>query len=217
MGAGEGVAEARRLVYRVLSALFLYPDEDRVAALAAALPEVRAGTAPLAGLAVFPAWQDLLARVATLARDGEELRAEYTALFLAGGAASCPPYESAHVSVDPAAAPSVATAVERAYARAGLAVGGAAAGELPDHVAVELDFLSYLCGVEAEAPTADAAARCRGEQLTFLRGHLLRWLPRFAAAVARAAPGGTYREVAGVARAFAEHDLLLLEALRAAG
>lgn len=208
-------AELRRIAYRALSALFLYPDDERLGGLAAAVAEIRRAIDLLGGSPFLSGWETVLERLGDLPEDeAEALRAEYTTLFIAGvKGRSCPPYESVHIGAGPYGSGSIGAAVEAVYAEAGLAVGGAAEGELPDHIAVELDFLSYLCGREAGAASSNEALAWRRRQRKFLEEHLLRWLPAFEQGLAATMPEGFYRKVARAAREFAEHDMLLVEAL----
>jgi TorA maturation chaperone TorD len=55
----------------------------------------------------------------------------------------------------------------------------------PDHLSVQLGFLRHLCEQQAELGTPDEHGRARALQREFLTGHLLQWVPRLAAAVAR--------------------------------
>jgi ferredoxin len=62
--------------------------------------------------------------------------------------------------------------VQAEYKRAGLEVHGA---ELPDHAAVELEFLSFLA--EQEARGGELARKWYRTRRRFLRDHTSRWLP----------------------------------------
>ena len=81
--------------------------------------------------------------------------------------------------------------------------------ELPDHIAVELEFLHYSAWKEHEAlETGDAAAttRRRVDQLEFLRGQLLRWLPAFCAEVGTHAQTPAYVALAEFVGSFVPAD-----------
>lgn len=194
-------AELRRLVYRVLAELFRYPDDARIAMLVTAAPELRRRSEPLRSLPFSAAWEGLLTALEDL--DDERivpLQDEYTALFLAGARVrSCPPYASAHWPDGGVGAGSIAAEVERAYTEAGLV---SLPHERPDHLAVELEFLSFLCGEEARERGA-AAGIWLAREGSFLADHLLRWLPRFVEAIRETAPGSLYRKAADTALAFA--------------
>ncbi len=52
----------------------------------------------------------------------------------------------------------------------------------PDHIAIELEFLSYLCGLEAEALQGGVrkkGAELAAEQKSFLGAYVLPWMPQF--------------------------------------
>ncbi len=63
------------------------------------------------------------------------------------------------------------------YARAGLTL---AVEELPDHAAVEVAFLAWLCAAQAAADTPAEAGRLARLRRTFLQQHALTWLPTLA-------------------------------------
>jgi TorA maturation chaperone TorD len=109
----------------------------------------------------------------------------------------------------------VAVDVERAYAAAGVALA-VGAGELPDHVALELEFLSHLCAREAkawEARRLEEAIGLLGAEREFLGRHLLPWFPALLCTVRdAAAPSSFYCEVVEATHAFLVHesDLVVL-------
>lgn len=209
------LAELRGAVYRVLASALLPPTPERLETLVEAAPELLELLEPLEGMAFHPALRALLERLAALGpEESEAHRRAHATLFVSGRRGSPPPYESAHLGPDADAA-TVVAAVDAAYRSAGFLVD--ADGEAPDHVAVELDFLSALCAREAEAEEAGREAeRLRRLQRAFLLAHPLRWLPAFAEAVADAAPGSLLAQTVEVALRYAEHDAVLLEAVRAA-
>jgi TorA maturation chaperone TorD len=73
--------------------------------------------------------------------------------------------------------------------------------ERPDHVSLELEFMSLLCSLEHRALTqsdgrgAGLAAVCREAQQKFLAEHLCCWLPAFATLLHRTAPEAFYSAV----------------------
>jgi TorA maturation chaperone TorD/Fe-S-cluster-containing hydrogenase component 2 len=111
------------------------------------------------------------------ARPQEGLEAEYARLFVGPGRPVAHPYESVHregqVMGD------CTLAVRQRYAAEGLAPPGRS---LPDHVALELEFMAHLTHREAEARERgdeEEALVCLRQQEAFLGEHLGRWLPRF--------------------------------------
>jgi TorA maturation chaperone TorD/formate hydrogenlyase subunit 6/NADH:ubiquinone oxidoreductase subunit I len=111
------------------------------------------------------------------ARPQEGLETEYARLFVGPGRPVAHPYESVYregwVMGD------CTLAVRQSYAVEGLAPEG---HSLPDHVALELEFMAHLGRREAEAREQgdeEEALICLRQQEAFLGEHLGRWLPRF--------------------------------------
>jgi TorA maturation chaperone TorD len=211
--AAAELARARWVAYRSLAACFLEPSPARLATLRAAVPELRRRTRPLVALAPGRAWAALLRALEGLGEgDPEAIAGEHATLFLAGvRGRACPPYASAHLVRTGYEGAAVVAAVEAAYREAGYAAVGP---DLPDHVAAELDFLGELARREADA-APEAARALREREISFLRAHLLPWLPRFVARLVRASPAGFYRWPAQAALALARHDEGLLGSLGA--
>ena len=115
---------------------------------------------------------------------------EHERLFVGPGPVPCPPYESfwrEDVPIDirrSLMGPCTAD-LRRLYAELGLKMAPAS-GEMPDHVAVELEALAYALSSPATYPLARA--------LFF--DHLRRWLPRLCRAVAHEAASPFYRDLA---------------------
>ena len=96
-------------------------------------------------------------------------RAACEQLFAGHGRPSILLYESWHVD---GRFPTPTTfAVQAQYHQAGLELSG----ELPDHAAVELEFLSFLAGREEEE--TGQAHKWRAARRRFLKEHAGRWLP----------------------------------------
>jgi len=107
----------------------------------------------------------------------EGLEAEYARLFVGPGRPVAHPYES--VYREGRVMGDCALAVRQIYAAEGLAPEG---HSLPDHVALELEFMAHLTRREAEARERgdeEGALACLRQQEAFLSEHLGRWLPRF--------------------------------------
>lgn len=81
--------------------------------------------------------------------------------------------------------------------------------EPEDHLALELAFVSLLCGRAVEDLRAGDAAgteRQLGAQLSFVREHLLNWVPSFLGDLKAAAEGGFYEHLATFTEAFLRAD-----------
>lgn len=124
---------------------------------------------------------------------------EYERLFVGPGQVPCPPYESFwrnDVSIDlwhSLMGPCTAD-LRRLYRELGIDVDPAA-GELPDHVAVELEALAY------------ALTRADGEPVaaSLVRDHLSVWLPSLCRSVTGQARHQFYRGLAELTVDWLEH------------
>ena len=197
--------------YRVLSTLFLPPDGERLATVVTAVPELRSIAWPLSNFACGDALDRILARLERFEdADVERLGADHTALFLSGSRDhAVQPYESWHVGAGGYEQPAVSAALGSLYREAGLAVG--LRGELPDHVAVELEFCAYLCHQEGDAREEEARRRWQRERRVFIAEHPLRWLTAFGSALAASMADSLYVGFARTARVVAADDGMLLD------
>ena len=112
----------------------------------------------------------------------DQLRSEYTKLFIGPGKLPAPPWESVFVSGEPLLFQKSTLAVREAYRAAGFQAAGYP-HEADDHLAIELAFMEKLAGRMGEAYAEADGARV-GElariQLDFLQNHLLVWVKSFA-------------------------------------
>lgn len=191
-------ALARAVLYRLASALFRYPDGDARRDRRAAAEGVPAALAR--GLAAEER-EALLAGLAELDRLDAPERVERDHARLIGHTprAAATPYETEwrgaagellqfHQLAD-------LSGFYRAY---GLALDSSC-HERPDHLAVELAFLHFLCAKEAYACAEglpDLAELARAGQRRFLADHLLAWAPGFCLRLERDDPSGFYGRAA---------------------
>lgn len=208
------LARLRQAAYRLFSTMLLYPDEERLRTVAAVAGELRDQGDLLATFSFFSQWRELLDTLHGLSDlELTRVQEEYIQVFMVKPEGSpCLPYESAYLE------PKGATgwiALEREYAAAGLSLSPSL-GEPPDHVAVELEFLYFLCHQEAlaweERRLHDAVETLKW-QASFLEQHLGRWFPAFARQVGGTDNSKIYTAVTVAAQTFISHDRDLLKAL----
>jgi TorA maturation chaperone TorD len=209
------VQAATHATYRALGSLFLPPDEERLAMLVTAVPQLHRVTEPLEGMAGHRSWIALLDRLAALDDDGVDAMApEYTNLFLSGSRDyTVQPFESSHVPVSEFDVATVSAAVEARYRRAGFQL--VSKGGLPDHIAVELEFCASLAHLEGDTSDDTKAERYRSQRRSFLADHLTRWLPSFIDQLQGVTPGSIYADAAVAARDAAADDELVIDAMSA--
>ena len=138
----------------------------------------------------------------------ERMEAEYIRLFEVGaGRPFCPLYEGSHRS----GRMKIMEELVRFYEHFGLL---AAAGDQPDHVCAELEFMHYLAFKQAAAISAGAdAGGLMLAQKEFIERRLCRWLPQVAALVASAEAARFYRPATALASEFCRLDLGWLKAM----
>lgn len=128
----------------------------------------------------------------------QDLLVDYTRLFVGAPQALAKPYASVWLTDEPELMQASAMDLQRLYEQGGFEVDPEFR-DLPDHVAVELEFL-YLLAYQRNlaVATGDAAALQAVDVLrtAFLVGHLGRWLGRFILAVHDNAQCAFYRELA---------------------
>jgi TorA maturation chaperone TorD len=148
---------------------------------------------------------------AFLAEVPEDLLVDYTRLFLGPVEALARPYASVWMGGDKALMQETTMAVVKLYEEGGFEIADDFR-ELPDHIAVELEFLYLLLFRESLAlgsagPAAQPAAAALRKH--FLDGHLARWVGPFTAALKGGAQSAFYRELAELT-----HRFVTLEAAR---
>ncbi len=134
----------------------------------------------------------------------DRLRVEYTFLFLGPGKHIAP-----HESVQRKRGSGILWGEETSIVKQFMAAAGfdldEAASDIPDHVSVELEFLSHLSAKEAEAWQADdhqSAAAALGWQHRFVSDNLGKWVGRFCRTVEAAAETPFYAQFAKLLRSF---------------
>ena len=128
----------------------------------------------------------------------QDLLVDYTRLFLGAPQALAKPYASVWLTGEPELMQDSAMALLQLYAQGGFEIDDGFR-DLPDHVAVELEFLYLLTYQQNQAwSVGDKEALHAVEVLrtAFLIGHLGRWLGPFMLAVHDHAECEFYRELA---------------------
>jgi TorA maturation chaperone TorD len=128
----------------------------------------------------------------SLPATAEEMNGAYEAMFGLLVSGNCPPYETEYIDSK--------LSFQRSQEMADLAGFYRAFGwspstkhpERPDHIALELQFMATLCGMQLEAADAEQAVVCRDAQAAFLADHLTWWTPALARLLTHHDPNGLY-------------------------
>ena len=145
----------------------------------------------------------------------EELAVDHARLFVGPFGLKAAPYGSLYLDGDGKVMGDSTMRVIQIYEQEGLELDGEF-GELPDHVAAELEFLYYLiyrAVGEFEEGGIEGSAHSLAVQLNFLSEFLLPWLEPFCGRIREEAETGFYRALADCLLAFARRDREYLETL----
>jgi TorA maturation chaperone TorD len=110
----------------------------------------------------------------------ETLNAAYEQLFGLLVSGGCPPYETEYIDSKLSFQRSQALADIAGFYRAFGWSPASSHPERPDHIALELEFMGTLCGMELRAGREEDRAVCRDAQAKFLSEHLVWWAPALA-------------------------------------
>jgi len=211
-------AEARAQAYGFLGRAFEYPDDAFLAviadpatvrALAGAFRQLADNDDVRAGVEI---WEAMVARGEDLVGEYglSPLREEYTRMIYDSNLPCIPPYESVYAN-ERQVMGKRALAVEAFYRRAGL---GVADNEMPDHIALECEFVAHLAGKEVKAREngqPDEAAQIWETAQQFLGTHLLTWGGKFCADLHTLAREDFYRAVAKLGAGLCNDELVRLK------
>lgn len=201
------VTAAREDAYRLLAACFYPPskelfEEGCIATLADLLAPVAPDAAKHAADAAVAGGKSSL----------EALAVEHARLFIGPFHLIAPPYGSIYLDDAKTVMGDSTARVAAFYHYCGLHLADDF-HELPDHFAVELEFMSYLAFKQREAEVSgDKAEKMRfvGLQREFLDRFLLPWLEPFTSAVVVDDEAPFYKSIARCTSAFIHADYTAL-------
>ncbi len=147
-----------------------------------------------------------------VAQDMEALLVDYTSLFIGPAQPRAMPYASFWLTDDQSMRHEATMAVLDFYEQGGFDVSEEL-HDLPDHIAVELEFLYLLIFARNQAQlggNADDLAAAGALHRRFVTEHLHAWLGDFATAVKAGSGTAFYRELADLTRRFVQMESELL-------
>lgn len=196
-------------IYRLLSACYCTPgkefiEEGLVKNLAAALEPVCGDAVPLA-----EKMEDAL-----LKHTNTEILVDYSALFIGPFKLLAPPYGSVYLEGERKVMGDSTIDAALFYRQAGVEMDRDEQKDMPDHIAVELEFMYYLIGRELESyqnSHDEDALKYSNMQEDFLKKHLGAWAPKFAEDVKKGAVNPFYQNLAGCTLTFIKSDMEYLK------
>jgi len=216
------LARFRQGAYRLLAAWLLYPDRATVEVAPSAAGLLREYDDFAIGLTYWDSWDRLLRALDQIGVDEfPSLERSYMRLFGESRAQQpIPLCETGYVAA-PDIVAQITGSIATQYIASGLAVS---TGETPDHAAVELEYLSFLC--DSEAATRQEAVgleedsaktnRVVERQQSFLKEHLCTWMPTMGKQVAKR-DQGIYALICSAAGALVVGDLDLVTIMLSRG
>lgn len=192
---------ARYAIYKMLSLAYLYPGDIDWATFSHELPGTLAEAAEALALDISTETADL----ATLfLLDFQQMCCEHTLLFINNPISNpISPYESMYR--EDTIMGRCARLVQEYYERYGLTVDPRHSYLLPDHIALELDFMACLIEKEMAGKSSSSV-----EQAHFFSAHLEKWMPQFLADVKGTVAHLYFTALARVADKFFQHEKGLL-------
>ena len=128
----------------------------------------------------------------------EDLSVEYARLFVGPFELLAPPYGSVYLDDGGRVMGDSTMKVIEAYQKEGLSKNDDFK-DLPDHIAVEMEFMSYLIFKEREAlekSDPDAAKEYADKREDFLNNSIRPWVPQFCSRIKQGTENGFYQSLA---------------------
>jgi TorA maturation chaperone TorD len=199
---------AKADVYRLLSACFYQPED-------AFLEEDVFGQLKMAIAETNPEWvQEATALDDSFRTSGADaLLLDYSRLFLGPFEIPAKPYGSVYLDGEKVVMGDSTLQAMALYREGGFELGEDFQ-EMPDHVAVELEFLYQLSFQLGQAETADERAALIALKRRFLAEHLGRWVGTLSEAIRTGAETGFYKQLASLTERVINEDLQELKELK---
>jgi len=177
------------LLYKYFAESFYYPDENQISLI-----------------------QDLSLNIDESSRilfeeEISNLQIEYSRLFVGPFKVAAPPYGSVYLEEGNKTYGDSTMNVISIYEEEKLQVD---LKEPPDHIAIELEFISYLISKQIESLSEDnikLANTYFTKQLQFLKRHLAKWVDEFCSKVESESKCNFYKELAQAVKTKVYNDL----------
>lgn len=214
------LAALRQMSYSLMSAVFFGDLRETADLISDTASEVLAVSDWAADMSFYPDLAEFLRAFGELDSESySEVESQYQRLFgptPSSASSSVPLNETSYLVPGAEETGWVLASVERHYSSAGIE-STPASGNVPDHIAVELEFIAFLCGREAEAWAGDdfkEARRMQDRQRRFLDQHLSKWIPIFVREVTGREDTGPFELAAKAVQVQVIHDLDFLRSLQ---
>jgi len=192
------LARSRADSYKLLSQCYFLPDENLLAAVNGIEVQVN------------NMWQELLEKAPELDRI-KSLEVDYSKLFLGPFRLLAPPYGSVYLDSGGRVVGESTINIRNFYLDEGIDIN---IKEMPDHIAIELEFMYYLINKEINAindGNDDRLGKSRNKQLYFLNEYVCCWISQFCRKVRDNSKTDFYKYLSELTETFVLNDLAFLE------
>ena len=190
------IALARKELYSWLSAALYKPEED---ILQKDFPRFLGEINKILNYGLEEEISTLESSIGAGTISLQSLLIEYSRLFVGPSSLLAPPYGSYYLDGGRVMGESTLDVIN--FYRSSKMQLSPEFKDLPDHIAVEINFLSFLCEFEIKAHEenkAKTAAAIREKELNFLTAHPLKWVSLFTAKIEKEAQLPFYKVTAAV-------------------
>ena len=214
------LAHLRGHVYRLLSQCFFHANKDMVTSIKnGSLVQVLKMTLGTMGDVRVDQAIELLEGFSgkcyecSLADVSSELNIEYNRLFVGPGHLPSPPYESIYLTKNEENKDGLVMGdstldAKNQYLSAGITLSEDFT-DLPDHIGVELDFMSWLCFQESsklENEEYEGVTEIVNKQFDFLTNHLDNWITPFTHAIIHSTNLDFYKGLARMTECWIQYE-----------
>ncbi|MFC1964808.1 molecular chaperone [Chloroflexota bacterium] len=185
--------EVRCEAYRLLAQCYYLPDKELIEALEHSEELAR--------------WRRAVSENTWTGSDIDSLKVDYTKLFLGPYQSLAPPYGSIYLEKSRKVMGDSTMDAKQSYQEEGLDL---TLKEVPDHVAVELEFIYYLVYREVEAIINNDETNIAlylKKQKIFLQNHLGKWVSEFTENILANTDKVFYQDIARITRSLVTEDL----------
>lgn len=189
-------------LYRVMSSLFRYPNQETLDGLRQGIKDRGKGSESGNYPDISALRHELELLPGTLGNEWKDAtEPEYVQLFEYNP--TCPPYETFYVDNEKNKGSEILLSVLRCYQEFGLEQS-ADFSELGDHISLELEFMHFLSFKEGEAvenDDKDIEKYVLGQK-RFIENHLRKWVPAFCDRLTKTTRLSHYKALAALTKNF---------------
>lgn len=198
------LAGERAETYRFFAALYSYQPIEQIARAIRDKSILEALSGSGKGFKMIKEYVESAQKIKKLKDLVEELQVEHTSLFVIPKYTKGRPYESFYLDKERKIGARVTIEVENFMKRAGVEFTSAR-DEIADYIALELEFMAFLCGKEEEqwkAGDKDVALIYLNLERDFLKNHLGKWIEPFCDDVASEPTANFFKGIVMITKDF---------------